>query len=106
MAARAREALTVAGYAPTMVTGDGLAGYDRLIAACAVRYIPLPCLRQVRNGGTIRYPGSPVRLAGRVGRPELGPPDQHGRAVPNRAASSTAAPHRAASRAGWPSASG
>ncbi|MGW5485650.1 methyltransferase domain-containing protein [Streptosporangium sandarakinum] len=62
VAGRAREALAAVGYAPTLVTGDGLAGYDknaeydRLIATCSIRYIPLPWLWQVRDGGTITAP--------------------------------------------------
>ncbi|MEV0823869.1 ATP-grasp peptide maturase system methyltransferase [Nonomuraea rubra] len=61
-AARARMALEDAGYAPTLVAGDGLHGYDknaeydRLIATCSVRYIPLPWMEQVRDGGTITTP--------------------------------------------------
>ncbi|MFF0577686.1 ATP-grasp peptide maturase system methyltransferase [Streptosporangium saharense] len=62
VAERARAALTRAGYAPTLVVGDGLAGYDknaeydRLIATCAVRSIPFPWMWQVRDGGTITAP--------------------------------------------------
>ncbi|MEU9831687.1 rRNA adenine N-6-methyltransferase family protein [Streptosporangium sp. NPDC048047] len=62
VAGRAREALAAVGYAPTLVTGDGLAGYDgnaeydRLIATCSIRYVPLPWLWQVRDGGTITAP--------------------------------------------------
>ena len=62
VAGRARDALADVGYAPTLVVGDGLAGYegnaeyDRLIATCSVRYIPIPWLWQVRDGGTITAP--------------------------------------------------
>lgn len=48
VAGRACDALAAARYAPTLVTGDGLAGYDRnaeydrLIATCSIRYVPLP----------------------------------------------------------------
>jgi methyltransferase of ATP-grasp peptide maturase system len=62
IAERAEIALTRAGYAPTLVRGDGLLGYepnapyDRLIATCAVRTIPPAWLRQVRRGGTITTP--------------------------------------------------
>ncbi|TDD18951.1 methyltransferase [Nonomuraea diastatica] len=62
VAGRAKTALTAAGYAPTLVQGDGLDGfdrnapYDRLLATCAVRTIPLRWLRQVRPGGTITTP--------------------------------------------------
>ncbi|MEV7970531.1 ATP-grasp peptide maturase system methyltransferase [Sphaerisporangium sp. NPDC088356] len=62
VADRARDALTATGYTPTLVTGDGLAGYDknaeydRLIATCSVRYVPMPWMWQVRDGGTITAP--------------------------------------------------
>ncbi|MEU4232542.1 ATP-grasp peptide maturase system methyltransferase [Nonomuraea sp. NPDC026600] len=62
VAARAATALAAAGYAPTLVVGDGLAGYDknaeydRLIATCSVRYIPASWMWQVRGGGTITAP--------------------------------------------------
>ncbi|WP_130797386.1 ATP-grasp peptide maturase system methyltransferase [Streptomyces otsuchiensis] len=55
----AAAALNVAGFAPRLIIGDGLRGdpdggrYDRLIATCSVRYIPLPWLHQVRPGGKI-----------------------------------------------------
>ncbi|MET8003976.1 ATP-grasp peptide maturase system methyltransferase [Nonomuraea glycinis] len=61
-ALRARLALEDSGYAPTLVAGDGLAGYDknaeydRLIATCSVRYIPMAWMEQVRDGGTITAP--------------------------------------------------
>ncbi|MFD7596336.1 ATP-grasp peptide maturase system methyltransferase [Kitasatospora sp. NPDC059812] len=57
--ARAAEAVKAAGYSPTLVIGDGLAGYadggpyDRLIATCSIRHLPLPWLHQVRPGGRI-----------------------------------------------------
>ncbi|MGW4491680.1 ATP-grasp peptide maturase system methyltransferase [Streptomyces sp. NPDC004376] len=59
LAAAAAEHLHAAGYRPTLITGDGLAGhkdgaeYDHIVATCAVRHIPLSWLRQVRSGGTI-----------------------------------------------------
>ncbi|MEV7910252.1 ATP-grasp peptide maturase system methyltransferase [Streptomyces griseus] len=57
----AAAALTSAGYAPRLVIGDGLRGdpdagpsaYDRLIATCSVRYIPMAWLHQVKPGGKI-----------------------------------------------------
>nr|WP_223186752.1 ATP-grasp peptide maturase system methyltransferase [Streptomyces sp. CBMA29] len=57
--AAAAAALRGAGYAPRLVVGDGLRGdpdggtYDRLIAACSVRHIPMAWLYQVRPGGKI-----------------------------------------------------
>lgn len=59
LADRARRALEVAGYTPTLVNGDGLDGfpaagpYDRLIATCSVKAIPPAWPSQVRTGGTI-----------------------------------------------------
>lgn len=55
----AASALAAAGYAPRLVTGDGLGGdpdggaYDRLIATCSVRYVPMAWLHQVKPGGRI-----------------------------------------------------
>lgn len=57
-----RDVLTRAEYGPTLVTGDGLLGYDenaeydRLIATCSVRSIPFSWMWQVRDGGTITAP--------------------------------------------------
>ncbi|MEV8401269.1 ATP-grasp peptide maturase system methyltransferase [Streptomyces niveus] len=59
VAARAAAHLRTVGYAPTLVTGDGLQGhsdgaeYDALLATCSVRHIPRAWLWQVRAGGTI-----------------------------------------------------
>ncbi|MEU0991468.1 ATP-grasp peptide maturase system methyltransferase [Streptomyces sp. NPDC005953] len=58
-AARARTAITTAGYSPRLIQSDGLTGdddgapYDHLIATCSVRTIPPAWLRQVKPGGTI-----------------------------------------------------
>lgn len=57
----AASGLKEAGYAPRLVVGDGLRGdpdagpstYDRLIATCSVRYVPLAWLHQVKPGGKI-----------------------------------------------------
>ncbi|MFY9807159.1 MAG: methyltransferase domain-containing protein [Pseudonocardiaceae bacterium] len=59
--------LTAAGYKPTMVTGDGAAGYpprapyDRIIATASVRPGELPCtwVAQTRPGGIIVAPWGP-----------------------------------------------
>lgn len=62
IAARAKAAIAAAGFAPTLIQGDGLVGYeanapyDRLIATCAVRTIPAEWLGQVRAGATITAP--------------------------------------------------
>ncbi|WP_241844364.1 methyltransferase domain-containing protein [Kitasatospora sp. CB01950] len=55
----AATALKAAGFEPRLIIGDGLRGdpqggqYDRLVATCSVRYIPLPWLHQVKPGGRI-----------------------------------------------------
>ncbi|WP_369199023.1 ATP-grasp peptide maturase system methyltransferase [Streptomyces djakartensis] len=59
VAQRAREALGRLGRFPNLLTGDGLLGdddsapYDRIIATCAVRTVPVPWLEQTRPGGQI-----------------------------------------------------
>lgn len=59
VAEQARRCLTTAGYAPTVVTGDGERGwpsgapFDRLIATVSVPAVPSAWLAQVRDGGTI-----------------------------------------------------
>ncbi|MET8029009.1 ATP-grasp peptide maturase system methyltransferase [Streptomyces avermitilis] len=59
LAAAAADHVHAAGYHPTLIAGDGLAGhkdgaeYDAIIATCAVRHIPPAWLCQVRAGGTI-----------------------------------------------------
>ncbi|WP_031065575.1 ATP-grasp peptide maturase system methyltransferase [Streptomyces sp. NRRL WC-3742] len=55
----AATAIKAAGFSPRLIIGDGLRGdpdggqYDRLIATCSVRYIPLSWLHQVKPGGRI-----------------------------------------------------
>ncbi|RKT11074.1 methyltransferase of ATP-grasp peptide maturase system [Streptomyces sp. 1114.5] len=57
--AAAASAVKTAGFSPQLIIGDGLRGdpaggqYDRLIATCSVRYIPLSWLHQVKPGGRI-----------------------------------------------------
>ncbi|MFE2729168.1 ATP-grasp peptide maturase system methyltransferase [Kitasatospora sp. NPDC059327] len=59
VAEAAAVALKAAGYAPRLINGDGLRGdpdggeYDRLIATCSVRHVPVPWLHQVKPGGRI-----------------------------------------------------
>ncbi|WP_171164207.1 ATP-grasp peptide maturase system methyltransferase [Streptomyces sp. I05A-00742] len=59
VAARARDGLGRCGYAPRLLTGDGLAGapegapYDRTIATCGVRHVPYAWVRQTRPGGLV-----------------------------------------------------
>lgn len=62
LAEQAREQLAMAGYEPTVVCGDGEHGcpeaapYDRLIATCALRHVPLDLVAQVRPGGILVAP--------------------------------------------------
>lgn len=64
VAAQARAALHQLGHGPDLRVGDGLdwpardldAEYDRLVATCAVRYLPAAWIWQVRAGGTITAP--------------------------------------------------
>ncbi|MFE2185688.1 methyltransferase domain-containing protein [Streptomyces sp. NPDC059455] len=59
LVAAARTRLRSAGYEPTLVAGDGMAGYperapyDRLLATCGVGRIPTPWRDQLRPGGVI-----------------------------------------------------
>ncbi|WP_030383625.1 ATP-grasp peptide maturase system methyltransferase [Streptomyces sp. NRRL S-241] len=58
-AERARKALAEAGYAPTLITADGLRGYpdrapyDIVIAFCSMRHVPYGLLHQIKAGGTL-----------------------------------------------------
>jgi methyltransferase of ATP-grasp peptide maturase system len=62
LAAAARIALGRAGFSPTVVTGDGAAGYapgapyDRIIATASVQAIPAAWPAQARPGGIILTP--------------------------------------------------
>ncbi|ROV65794.1 methyltransferase domain-containing protein [Streptomyces globisporus] len=62
VARQAAEALAQAGYRPHLRGGDGeqswsgLGLVDRLIATCALRYVPYTLLRQVRPGGIVVAP--------------------------------------------------
>src|SRR5580704_4983345 len=66
----ARWRLAGAGYTPTLAAGDGFDGYapgapyDRVIATCAVRQVPLSWLAQTRPGGLVlaMLPHGMVRL--------------------------------------------
>lgn len=67
VAQRAHANLSAAGYAPTMIIGDGGAGYpagapyDRIIATASVRpgQVPYPWIAQTRPGGIIVSPWGP-----------------------------------------------
>ncbi|MFI2118209.1 methyltransferase domain-containing protein [Streptomyces rubiginosohelvolus] len=62
VAREAAEALAQSGYRPHLRVGDGeqpwpgLGLVDRLIATCALRYVPYALLRQVRPGGVVVAP--------------------------------------------------
>ncbi|MER5553607.1 methyltransferase domain-containing protein [Streptomyces sp. NPDC002793] len=62
LARQAAEALVGAGYRPHLHVGDGAQPFpgmglvDRLIATCALRYVPHVLVRQVRPGGVIVAP--------------------------------------------------
>ncbi len=81
LAQRARVALTAAGYRPTVVTGDGAAGYppnaryDRVIATVALPRVPVAYLEQTHPGALILIP---LSFAGRGGLMVLLHRDQTG----------------------------
>ncbi|OSC68514.1 SAM-dependent methyltransferase [Streptomyces sp. 4F] len=58
----AADALYGCGYTPTLARADGLYGYwpeawfDRIVAACSFRAVPLALLRQTRPGGKVLLP--------------------------------------------------
>ncbi|MFH9606071.1 methyltransferase [Streptomyces sp. NPDC017448] len=62
VARQAADALGRAGYRPRLRVGDGeqpwpgLGLVDRLIATCALRFVPYTLLRQVRPGGVVVAP--------------------------------------------------
>ena len=62
LAERARAAIQLAGFEPTVVTGDGAAGYppnapyDRVLATCSVSRVPHAWIRQCRPGGQVITP--------------------------------------------------
>ncbi|MFE9610234.1 ATP-grasp peptide maturase system methyltransferase [Streptomyces sp. NPDC006012] len=72
VAARARTALARQGMFPTVVTGDGLLGhpdgepYDRIVATCGVRTVPVPWIEQTKPGGLVL-----VTVGGWLGSSEL-----------------------------------
>jgi methyltransferase of ATP-grasp peptide maturase system len=89
LAIRARQRLAAAGYRPTVIAADGLDGwrqggpYDRLIATCAVRFVPSAWLEQVRTGGRILTSvfGS-LQAYGLVNLEATGPGTASGRFLP------------------------
>ncbi|MEV3872448.1 ATP-grasp peptide maturase system methyltransferase [Streptomyces sp. NPDC049906] len=96
----AAAALKTAGFAPRLIVGDGLRGdpdggpYDRLIATCSVRYLPLPWLHQVRPGGRILVTLSGWSYANALAVLEVtGPGQAKGRFLPGYTSFMIARPH-------------
>ncbi|MFF9477775.1 ATP-grasp peptide maturase system methyltransferase [Streptomyces sp. NPDC014733] len=96
----AAAALKAAGFAPRLIIGDGLRGdpdggrYDRLIATCSVRYIPLPWLHQVRPGGRILVTLSGWSYANALALLDVtGPGEAMGRFLPGYTSFMIARPH-------------
>ncbi|WP_274031503.1 methyltransferase domain-containing protein [Streptomyces sp. MMBL 11-1] len=86
LAQQAADAIAGSGYRPHLHVGDGaeripgMGPVDRLIATCALRYIPYMLLRQVRPGGIIVAPlardfwsGALVQLHVQKGGVAVGP---------------------------------
>ncbi|MEV1011154.1 ATP-grasp peptide maturase system methyltransferase [Streptomyces sp. NPDC049881] len=96
----AATALKEAGSAPRLIIGDGLRGdpdggpYDRLIATCSVRYVPLPWLHQVRPGGKILLTLSGWSYAHALALLDVtGPGEATGRFLPGTTSFMIARPH-------------
>jgi methyltransferase of ATP-grasp peptide maturase system len=102
VAARAAAALARAGYAPTLMTGDGLDGhptgapYDRVIATCAVRAVPPPWVEQTRPGGIILVTLSGwLHASGLIRLTVTGPDTAEGNYLPGDISFMMARPHAA-----------
>ncbi|MER7769969.1 ATP-grasp peptide maturase system methyltransferase [Kitasatospora sp. NPDC096140] len=100
VATRAASALRAAGYAPRLLTGDGLDGdpeggpFDRLIATCSVRYLPMAWLRQVEPGGRILVTLSGWSYANALALLDVtGPGEATGRFLPGYTSFMIARPH-------------
>ncbi|MEU5794370.1 ATP-grasp peptide maturase system methyltransferase [Streptomyces sp. NPDC047813] len=96
----ASAALKAAGFAPRLIIGDGLRGdpdggpYDRLIATCSVRYVPLPWLHQVKPGGKILVTLSGWSYANALALLDVaGPGQATGRFLPGYTSFMIARPH-------------
>jgi methyltransferase of ATP-grasp peptide maturase system len=102
VAARAAAALRATGYAPHLVTGDGLAGYpdrapyDRIIATCSVRYIPWAWLAQAAPGAHIVATLSGwMNGSGLAALTVVGDGTAHGRFLPDMVSFMSARAHAA-----------
>ncbi|MFI6699580.1 ATP-grasp peptide maturase system methyltransferase [Streptomyces sp. NPDC050509] len=96
----AAAALKAAGFAPRLIIGDGMRGdpdgslFDRLIATCSVRHIPLPWLHQVRPGGKILVTLSGWSYANALALLDVtGPGEATGRFLPGCTSFMIARPH-------------
>lgn len=102
VAARAAEALRIAGYGPHLVVGDGLDGhpdtapYDRIIATCSLRTVPESWLAQAVPGARILFPLLGwLHGAGLVALTVTGEGTAHGRFLPDTASFVPARAHAA-----------
>jgi methyltransferase of ATP-grasp peptide maturase system len=100
VAERAAAAIRAAGCAPRLIVGDGLrgdpagGGYDRLIATCSVRYLPMPWLHQVKPGGRILVTVSGWSYASGLAQLTVTSPGQAtGRFLPGYTSFMIARPH-------------
>ncbi|WP_316520661.1 ATP-grasp peptide maturase system methyltransferase [Kitasatospora brasiliensis] len=100
VAARAAAATRAAGFAPRLITGDGLGGdpnggpFDRLIATCSVRYLPMAWLRQVKPGGRVLVTLSGWSYASALALLDVtGPGEAVGRCLPGYTSFMIARPH-------------
>ncbi|MET8544533.1 ATP-grasp peptide maturase system methyltransferase [Kitasatospora sp. NPDC004799] len=98
--AAAAAAIKAAGFSPRLIVGDGLRGdpdrgrYDRLIATCSVRYLPLPWLHQVEPGGRILATLSGWGYANALALLDVtGPGEATGRFLADQASFMIARPH-------------
>ncbi|MGH3209173.1 MAG: ATP-grasp peptide maturase system methyltransferase [Trebonia sp.] len=102
VAGRAAAALLATGYAPHLVTGDGLAGYqdrapyERIIATCSVRHIPRAWLAQAAPGARIVATLSGwMNGSGLTALAVLGDGTAHGRFLPGMVSFMSARAHAA-----------
>ncbi|NJQ01228.1 ATP-grasp peptide maturase system methyltransferase [Streptomyces zingiberis] len=100
LAASAATRLGRAGYAPVLVTGDGLQGcaehadYDAIVATCSTRFIPPSWFWQLRDAGSITTTISGWMLAAGLIRLTLdGEGTAHGRFTADTITYMLARPH-------------
>ncbi|KJS55901.1 methyltransferase [Streptomyces rubellomurinus subsp. indigoferus] len=100
VAERAAAALQAAGHSPRLLVGDGLGGdpdggaFDRLIATCSVRYLPMAWLHQVKPGSRILATLSGWHYANALALLDVtGPGEATGRFLPGCTSFMIARPH-------------